>query len=73
MQFNGPEKKGIKKKWLLLKYAFMVLLKLNEKLKCVMENKGSVAKMIEIKIAEGINILLEHKSIDCLDHFKSYL
>ena len=37
---------------------------------CVMENKGSVAKMIEMKIAEGINILLEHKSIDCLDHFE---
>ena len=29
-----------------------------------MENKGSVAKMIEMKIAEGINILLEHRSID---------
>ena len=51
----------------------MVLLKQNEKLKCVMENKGSVAKMIEMKIAEGINILLEHKCIDCLDHFKSYM
>ena len=30
-----------------------------------MKSKGSVAKMIEMKIAEGINILLEHKSIDC--------
>ena len=40
---------------------------------CVMENKGSVAKMIEMKIAEGINLLLEHKSIDCLDNFKSYM
>ena len=27
--------KGIKKKWLSLKYAFMVLLKQNKKLKCV--------------------------------------
>ena len=40
---------------------------------CVMENKGSVAKMMKMKIAEGINILLEHRSIDCLDHFKSYM
>ena len=40
---------------------------------CVMENKGSVAKMIEMKIAERINILLEHKSIDYLDHFKLYM
>ena len=39
----------------------------------VMENKGSLAKMIEMKIAEGINILLEHKSIDCWDHLKSYM
>ena len=30
MQLNGPEKKGIEKKWLLLKYAFMV--KQNEKI-----------------------------------------
>ena len=28
-------------------------------------------KMIEMKIAENINILLEHKSIDCLGQFKS--
>ena len=28
-----------------------------------MENRGSVVKMIKMKIAEGINILLEHKSI----------
>ena len=28
----------------------MVLLKQNEKLKCVMENKGSVAKMIKMKL-----------------------
>ena len=40
---------------------------------CVMENKGSVAKMIEMNTAEGINILLECRSIDCLDHFKSYM
>ena len=33
--------------------------------------QGSVAKMIKMKIAEEINILLEHKSIDCLDHFES--
>ena len=32
-----------------------------------------IAKIIETKIAEGINILLEYKSIDCLDHFKSYM
>ena len=38
-----------------------------------MANKGSVAKMIKMKIADGINILFEHKSIDCLDHFKSYM
>ena len=38
-----------------------------------MVNKGSVAKMIKMKTAEGINILLKHKSIDCLDHFKSYI
>ena len=29
--------------------------------------------VVKMKIAEGINILLEHKSIDCLDHFKSYM
>ena len=42
---------------------------------CVMKNKGSVAKIIEMKIAEGINILLKHKSMDCLNHyhFKSYM
>ena len=39
----------------------------------MMENKGSITKMIKMKIAEGINILLEHKSIDCLYHFKSYM
>ena len=39
----------------------------------MMENKGSVAKMVEMKILEGINILLEHKSIDCVNHFKSYM
>ena len=38
-----------------------------------MENKDSGAKIIKMKIAEGINILLEHKSVDCLDHFKSYI
>ena len=38
-----------------------------------MENEGSVAKMIEPKIAKGINILLEHKSIGYLDHFLSYM
>ena len=38
-----------------------------------MENKGSVVKIIEIKIAEGINILLGQKSIDCLDHIKLYM
>ena len=47
--------------------------KIEQKIKCVMENKGSVAKVIKIQIAHGINILLEHKSIDCLDHFKSYM
>ena len=40
---------------------------------CVMENKVSVAKMMEMKITEGIYMLLEHKSIDYLDHFKSYM
>ena len=35
--------------------------------------KVSVAKMMEMEIAEGINILLKHKSIDCFDHFKSYM
>ena len=39
----------------------------------MMDNKGSVAKLIEMKIEEGINILLEHKSIDHVDHFKSYM
>ena len=39
----------------------------------VMENKGSVTKMVKTKIAKGINILLEHKSLDCFDHFKSYM
>ena len=38
-----------------------------------MENKFSVAKIIEMKITEGTNILLEHKSVDCLDNFKSYM
>ena len=38
-----------------------------------MENKGSVAKMIKMKFAEGINVLLEHKSMKCLDYFKSYM
>ena len=33
-----------------------------------MENKSSVAKMTEMKTAEEINILFEHKPIDFLDH-----
>ena len=54
------------------KICFYGSAKIDWKIKvCVMENKGSVAKMNEMKIAEGINISLEHKSIDCLDHFKS--
>ena len=57
MQFNDPDKKE-SKKWLSLKYAFMVLLKQNEKLKCVMENKGSVAKMIKMR---GNNSMLTSK------------
>ena len=48
--------------------------KIKQKIKvCVMEDKGSVAKMIKMKIVGGINILLKHKSFDCLDHFKSYM
>ena len=39
----------------------------------MMENNGSVAKKIKIKIADGINILMGHKSIDCLGHFKSHM
>ena len=38
-----------------------------------MKKNGSVAKMVKMKIAEGMNILLEHGPIDCLDHFKSYM
>ena len=33
MEFIGQDKKEAGKKWLLLKYAFMVLLKQNKKLK----------------------------------------
>ena len=56
------------------KICFYGSAKIEQKIKvCVMENKGSTAKMIKMKIAEGIKILLEHKSIDCLDHFKSYM
>ena len=56
------------------KIRFYDSAKIEGKIKvCVMENKGSIAKMIKMKIAEGINILLEHKPIDCLDHFKSYI
>ena len=40
--------KGIKKKWLSLKYAFMVLLETEWKIKvCVMQNKGLDVKMIK--------------------------
>ena len=56
------------------KICFYGSAKIEWKIKvCVMENKGSVAKMIKMKVAEAINILLEHKSIDCLDHFKLYM
>ena len=45
-------------KWLSLKYAFMVLLKQNEKLKCVMEDTGFVVKMMEMR---GKNPVLTSK------------
>ena len=58
----------------VIKICFYRSAEIEQKIKvCVMENKGSVAKMIKIKIAEGINILLEHKSIDCSDHLESYI
>ena len=61
-------------KVVVTKICFYVSAKKEQKFKvCVMENKSSVAKMIEMKIAEGINILLEHEPIDCLDHFQSYM
>ena len=51
------------RKWLSLKTFFYGSAKSVWKIKvCVMENKGSGAKMIEMKIGEQINILLEHKS-----------
>ena len=59
-------------KVVVTKICFYDSAKLEQEIKaCLTENKGSVAKMSEMKIAEGINILLEHKSIGCLDHFKS--
>ena len=70
MQFNGPDKKE-SRKVVVTKICFYGSAKIEWKIKvCVMENKGSVAKMIKIKICRGNNILLEHKSIDCLDHFQ---
>ena len=61
-------------KVVVTKICFYGSAKMEWKIKeCVMENKGSVGKMIEMKIAVGINILLEQKSIDCLDHFESYM
>ena len=45
-------------KVVVTKHAFMVLLKQNEKLKCVMQNKGSVAKMIKMR---GNNPMLTSK------------
>ena len=73
MQLNGSDKRN-QEKVVVTKICFYGSAKIEWKIKvCVMKNKGSIAKMIEMKIAEGINILLEHKSIDCLHHFKSYI
>ena len=56
--------KSNQEKVVVTKICFYGSAKIEEKIKVsMMENKGFVAKMIEMKIAEGINILLEHKSI----------
>ena len=61
-------------KVVVTKICFYDSTKIEWKIKvCMMENKGSVAKIIEMEIVEVISILLEHKSIDFLDHFKSYM
>ena len=66
--------KGNQEKVIVTKICFYGSAKIEQKIKVwLMENKGSVAKVTEMKTAKGINILLEHKSIDCLDHFKSYM
>ena len=68
------ETKRNQEKVVVTKICFYGAAKIEWKIKvCVVENKGSVAKMIEMKIAEGFNILFKHKSIKCLDHFKSYI
>ena len=59
--------KRIWEKVIVTKICFYGSAEIEQKIKvCVMENKVSVAKTMEMQIAEGINILLEHKSIDCL-------
>ena len=45
-------------KVVVTKIYFMALLKYNEKLKCVMENKGFVAKMVKMR---GNNSMLTSK------------
>ena len=61
-------------KMVVTKICFYGSAKIEQKIKmCLMENNNSVATVIKMKIAEGINILSEHKSIDCLDLFKSYM
>ena len=45
-------------KVVVTKICFYVSAKIEQKIKvCVIENKGSVAKMIQMKIVEGINII----------------